>query len=57
MINREKKTLRERIALGECVSPLTTERCPVCVDICEASRWKREVKNLTQTEKGEHDND
>ncbi|MGV3540696.1 MAG: hypothetical protein ACO1OQ_12860 [Rufibacter sp.] len=29
-------TDNERIAKGECVSPLTTERCPVCVDRCEA---------------------
>lgn len=41
-------TLREKIAMGECVSPYTTERCPVCVDTCEASRWKKEVNNLTK---------
>ncbi len=29
-------TDRDKIALGECVSPLTAERCPVCVDTCEA---------------------
>lgn len=32
----ENKSMRERIALGECVSPYTTEHCPVCVDRCEA---------------------
>lgn len=29
-------TDKEKIALGECISPLTAERCPVCVDSCEA---------------------
>lgn len=29
-------TDRDKIALGECVSELTTDRCPVCVDRCEA---------------------
>lgn len=29
-------TDREKILMGECVSPLTAERCPVCVDTCEA---------------------
>lgn len=35
-----EKTLRERIADGECVSPYTTERCPICIDCCEAFHHK-----------------
>lgn len=27
---------KERIALGECRSPYTTDRCPYCVDTCKA---------------------
>jgi len=42
----KRNTLRERIAIGECVSPLTTDRCPVCVDSCEASHHKNEVNEL-----------
>lgn len=40
--------LRERIAMGECVSPMTTDRCPVCVDECEAAKFKRELTELKQ---------
>lgn len=38
-------SLRERIAKGECVSPYTTDHCPVCVDVCEAFRWKIELED------------
>jgi hypothetical protein len=30
-------TDREKITMGECVSPMTADRCPVCIDKCEAS--------------------
>lgn len=38
----------EKIALGICVSPLTVDRCPYCIDICEASHWKHEVNKLIE---------
>jgi len=38
------KSLRERIAEGECVSPYTAEHCPVCVDRCEAAHWRMEAQ-------------
>lgn len=41
-------SLRERIAMGECVSPLTADRCPVCIDCCEAFHWKRNLKSDLQ---------
>lgn len=40
-----KKSYRERIADGECVSPYTTEHCPVCVDRCEAAYWRMYMKD------------
>ena len=42
MKNSKEETPEEKIRRGECVSPLTTERCPYCVDACEASKnkWK-----------------
>lgn len=41
-------TDRERIALGECVSEYTVDRCPVCVDRCEASIAKQRVSDLLE---------
>lgn len=43
--NDEPKSLRERIALGECVSPYTTDHCPVCIDCCEAFHWKVQLQD------------
>ena len=37
---------KKSIALGKCVSPLTVEKCPYCVDTCEAFHWKIKVDNL-----------
>ena len=39
----KKLTLRERVALGECVSEFTTERCPVCIDRCQASEARQRI--------------
>lgn len=39
-------TDRDRILMGECVSPLTVERCPVCIDHCESSDYWRKIKQL-----------
>lgn len=44
-----ENTLRERIALGECVSSQGTERCPVCIDRCEAFLFKVEQKQLKES--------
>lgn len=41
----KEPSLRELIAMGECVSPLTADRCPVCIDCCEAFQWKRNLSN------------
>lgn len=37
-------TDREKIKMGECVSLLTTEKCPVCVDRCEAFQYFRKLQ-------------
>lgn len=29
----------DKIKLGQCVSPLTVDKCPICVDTCEASEY------------------
>lgn len=47
----EGTTLRERIALGECVSPGTTERSPVCIDMCEAFHGRVELNQLLRDSK------
>jgi hypothetical protein len=31
-------TPEEKIAMGECVSPLTVDHCPYCIDTCQAFR-------------------
>lgn len=41
-------TNREKIAKGECVSPLTVDRCPVCIDKCEASEAMQRINNLLE---------
>lgn len=41
----EDKPLRERIALGECVSDRGVDHCPVCCDTCEASHWKHNLSD------------
>lgn len=46
MESEEKPTLRERIANGECVSEYTTDHCPVCVDTCEASKFRTALRDL-----------
>ncbi|GAB2539987.1 hypothetical protein [Rufibacter soli] len=38
----------ERIAMGECVSEFTTDRCPVCTDRCEAFRHKCQINELKE---------
>lgn len=45
-LNDMAEDLRLKIANGECVSPLTADRCPVCIDCCEASRCKNEFNEL-----------
>lgn len=45
---KEDKSLRERIALGECVSDRGVDHCPVCTDACEASHWKHNLKEDLQ---------
>ena len=42
----DRKEIEERIALGECMSPLTTERCPYCVDSCRAFETKCRYREL-----------
>jgi hypothetical protein len=39
-------TAREKIAMGECQSPLTVDRCPYCCDTCDASQANRRYKDL-----------
>lgn len=41
-------TNREKIANGECVSPLTVDRCPVCIDRCEASETRERIDGLLE---------
>ena len=42
-------TDQERIAKGQCVSPMTTERCSHCVDRCEASIVnQKKIQHLRQ---------
>lgn len=41
----EDKPLRERIALGECVSDQGVDHCPVCCDTCEAAHWKHNLND------------
>ncbi|MUP44878.1 DUF551 domain-containing protein [Gramella sp. BOM4] len=48
-------TDREKIMTGECVSPLTAERCPVCMDHCEASDYKQKINDLIDSGKNEID--
>lgn len=38
------KAPQERIAIGECVSPMTVDECPYCVDRCEAAHWRIKLK-------------
>lgn len=47
----DKDELLEIIAQGICVSPLTVERCPVCVDTCDAHHWKREISDTLSENK------
>lgn len=47
----EVKSLRERIALGECVSPITVDRCLVCVDRCEAFHNQCELNKILRDSK------
>lgn len=44
----KRKSDLEKIALGKCVSPLTADRCPYCVDTCDASHWKNTVNNMLE---------
>lgn len=47
-------TEKERIANGECVSPMTVDRCPYCIDTCKASEARsrmREAKRLLSVNK------
>ena len=39
-------TNEEKIANGECVSPMTTERCPHCIDTCEAYQALKRIRSL-----------
>lgn len=47
----EKDELQEKIAQGICVSPLTVDRCPVCVDTCDAHHWKRHISDTLEDSK------
>lgn len=38
-------TDKEKILLGECVSPLTVERCSFCIDSCEAFKYFSKVQS------------
>ena len=49
-------TDREKIAMGECVSPLTVERCPYCIDTCDAAHFAREVKKLKSVSESNNPN-
>ncbi len=39
-------TDREKITEGKCVSEMGVDRCPVCVDRCEAAHWRMEINRL-----------
>lgn len=39
MENKDKSP-QERIALGECVSERGVDRCPYCIDSCDAHHFK-----------------
>jgi hypothetical protein len=41
-----EKTPEERIALGECVSPMTVDQCPHCVDTCKAAHWRIHINSV-----------
>lgn len=41
----KKLTPREKIAMGECQSPFTSEYCPYCIDRCDAFTWKHTVNS------------
>lgn len=42
----DEYTKPELITMGHCVSELTTDRCPYCVDRCEASKNKFKTLEL-----------
>lgn len=42
------KSDREKITMGICVSPLTVDRCPYCVDTCMASEANRRHRDLLE---------
>lgn len=47
-IPEPKKSIRERIAEGECVSERGTDHCPVCIDSCDAAHHKRNIQELIE---------
>lgn len=36
----------DKIKMGECVSPLTVDRCPHCTDTCNADIYKERYSDL-----------
>jgi hypothetical protein len=49
-------TDRDKIITGECVSPMTVDRCSYCVDTCEASNNSfKLIKVLIDNEIDKHD--
>lgn len=45
---KPEKSLRERIAEGECISERGTDHCPVCIDSCDAAHHKRNIEELIE---------
>lgn len=39
-------TDKEKISMGICVSPQTVDRCPYCVDSCDAFHWRMRVDEI-----------
>lgn len=48
---KNQKSHDERIAMGECVSPMTTDECPVCVDICKAAHFRIQIADALKNAK------
>lgn len=43
------KTDSEKISEGICISDRGVDHCPVCIDRCDASHFKRAVKELSES--------